>query len=136
MHIKSIFFTAVLGLGVVGAFPALAQRDVAIDMGEKAFVAFCGNCHGESGMGSGSLEGLLTVEVPDLTHLSANNHGEFPMLKVIHIIDGRSGTRVHEGPMPTFGETFDSGRYGPYGAEAVIRGHMLSMALYLESIQQ
>jgi len=86
--------------------------------------------------GAGSLSPLLSVEIADLTHLSANNDGVFPMLEVIQIIDGRSGMRGHEGPMPVYGEMFDTGIYGPYGSEAVVRGKMLSIALYLEAIQK
>ena len=143
MYIKSIFLAAVLGLGMIGAVPAIAQQVPAIaqqgngdDLGQKLFVGYCSVCHGEMGAGGGSLSALLTVEIANLTHLSSNNDGVFPLLEVIQIMDGRSGLRGHEGPMPIFGEMFDSGRYGPYGAEAVIRGQMLSIALYLESIQK
>ena len=136
MHIKSIFFSAVLSLGMVGAVPVSAQQDNGDDLGRLSYNAYCSVCHGEMGAGAGSLSGLLNVEVADLTHLSENNHGEFPMLKVIHIIDGRSGMRGHEGPMPMFGQMFDTGQYGPYGAEAIVRGQVLSIALYLESIQK
>lgn len=136
MHIKSKILTAVLGLGMIGATSVMAQNDKGGDLGQLSYNAYCSVCHGEMGAGAGSLSGLLNVEIADLTQLSENNHGEFPMLKVIHIIDGRSGMRGHEGPMPMFGEMFDTGQYGPYGAEAIVRGQVLSIALYLESIQK
>jgi len=136
MQIRYAIFAAVLSLGMVGAFPAVAQKDGASDLGEQLYFTYCATCHGQAADGSGPLGALLNVDVPKLTLMSANNHGEFPMLQVIHIIDGRTGMRAHEGPMPYFGEMFFSEDFGPYGAEAFIRGQTLSLALYLESIQQ
>jgi len=80
----------------------------------------------------------MTVAVPSLTGLSAANDGVFPMLKVIHTIDGRQGTRGHGYPMPVWGSRFEAELedMGPYGAEAVVRGRVLSIAYYLESIQE
>ena len=138
MHFRSTILAAVLGLGMVSAVPAVAQQDGvgANDLGEQLYQTYCSTCHGDSAGGAGPLSSLLTVDVPDLRKMSANNHGEFPMLQVIHVIDGRSGMRAHEGPMPYFGELFFSEDFGPYGSEAIIRGQTLSLALYLESIQQ
>ena len=136
MNIKSIFFATVLGLGMVGSSPVLAQQADTSDLGEKSYIAYCSDCHGLAGAGGGSLQPLLDIDIANLTQLSANNGGVFPMLDVIHTIDGRSGFRAHEGPMPTYGVMFDPGIYGPLGAENIIRGLMMSIALYLESIQQ
>ena len=137
MHFKSTILAAILGLGMVSVTPAVAQQNGAQagDLGEQLYITYCATCHGESAGGAGSLSGLLNVDVPDLRTLSANNNGEFPMLEVIHAIDGRAGVRGHENPMPLFGEMFFSEKFGPYGAEAFIRGQMLSIALYIESIQ-
>lgn len=73
----------------------------------------------------------------DLTGLAARNDGEFPMLQVIHIVDGRTGLRAHGGPMPVYGALFDAeAEAGPYGGPLYTRGKILSLAYYLESIQQ
>ena len=110
------------------------------EMGKSDFMDGCAGCHGESGMGQGPLAELLNIAVPDLTHLSARNDGKFPMLEVIHTIDGRTSLQAHGGPMPIWGSIFkthalgESGVYG--GAEAITRGRILSIAYYLESIQQ
>ena len=108
------------------------------EIGKRAFMENCASCHGESGMGQGPLAQLLTVEVPSLTGLSAANEGEFPMLEVIQTIDGRTGVRGHEGLMPIWGDAFKAAAAdaGPYGAEVAIRGQILSLAYYLESIQE
>jgi len=111
---------------------------LADDLGKAEYMNACASCHGASAAGDGPLAELMTVPVPSLTGLSAANDGKFPMLDVIHSIDGRQGTRGHGYPMPVWGERFakDIPSPGPYGGEAVIRGRVLSIAYYLESIQQ
>jgi len=127
-------------MGIIGAISALSMSGAAVadDLGKQLFMDNCASCHGESGMGQGPLAKLMTVEVPSLTDLSARNDGKFPMLNVIHSIDGRQGTRGHGYPMPVWGDRFsrDVKDSGLYGGEAIIRGRILSIAYYLESIQQ
>ena len=78
----------------------------------------------------------------DLTKLAANNpadKGVFPMLRILHIIDGRTGLRAHGGPMPTYGQIFMSqteDEMETMGAVLETRGRILSLAMYLESIQE
>jgi len=116
----------------------LAGAVQADEIGKAEYMNACASCHGESGAGDGPLAELMTVAVPSLTGLSAANDGVFPMLKVIHTIDGRQGTRGHGYPMPVWGSRFEAELedMGPYGAEAVVRGRVLSIAYYLESIQE
>ena len=64
------------------------------------------------------------------------NAGEFPMLRVIHIIDGRSGLRAHGGSMPTYGAVFMAetvNELEQMGAVLETRGRILSLAMYLGS---
>ena len=63
----------------------------------------------------------------------------FPILDVLHVIDGRSGTRGHGGTMPFWGQVFSDQigeSEGQYGSVLEVRGRILSLAKYLESIQQ
>ena len=140
MHIKSILLATALSFGIVGASPATAQMEEYSEniLGQQAYATFCATCHGALALGDGPLSEMITDKIPDITQMSADNDGVFPMLRVIHIIDGRTGLRGHGGPMPVYGQLFegDPNFYGPYGAEAVIRGRMLALALYIESIQQ
>ena len=94
--------------------------------------------HGTGGDGKGPLTDLLTQEVPDLTGLAMRNDNVFPMLDVIHIIDGRTGLRAHGGPMPVYGHVFHREIKGTvdYGAVLETRGKVLSLAYYLETIQK
>ncbi|HKL05576.1 MAG TPA: c-type cytochrome [Roseovarius sp.] len=129
--------TYLKGLGVTLGL-VLVTAAHADDAGKQEYMDACASCHGESGAGDGPLAELMTVPVPPLTGLSAANDGQFPMLAVIHTIDGRQGIRGHGYPMPVWGSRFkrDIEDAGPYGAEAIVRGRLLSLAYYLESIQE
>lgn len=134
-NIKGIT-VACLAFAVLGGGNAAGQS---ADVGHDIYTQYCATCHGEAADGRGPLTELMTVKVADLTQLAANNDGEFPMLKVIHIIDGRTGLRGHGGPMPTYGRIFTeemAGEVGNYGAVLATRGRVLSLAMYLESIQK
>lgn len=107
--------------------------------GENEYMQACASCHGTGGLGDGPLAELMTVPLPDLTQISANNDGQFPTLKVIQVIDGRTGIRGHGYPMPVWGDRFKAeaeGVMGEYGAELEVRGRILSIVYYLESIQK
>jgi hypothetical protein len=87
-----------LVLAVFSLTPALADET---DIGARLYQESCSGCHGASGKGGGELSQLLSIKTPALTGLAAANDGAFPMLEVIHIIDGRTGVRAHGGPIPT-----------------------------------
>lgn len=117
------------GLGVGAA--------AAEETGAALYGEWCAACHGASGMGDGDMAGVMTIPAPNLTILSQGNDGVFPMLAVIHSIDGRSGLRAHGGAMPIFGSVFSTAEAGnPYGSVLEARGRVLSLALYLESMQK
>lgn len=117
------------------AIPATAQD---IDVGQDSYQQYCATCHGPGGDGGGPMADMMTAKVPDLTTLSARNDGAFPMLDVIHIIDGRTGLRAHGGPMPVYGAIFKQqmASAAPYGDVLFARGQILSLAYYLETLQK
>lgn len=107
--------------------------------GQNEYIIACAICHGESGKGNGTFASLLSIEVPSLTRLAAENEGEFPFLKTFMVIDGRTALRGHGSPMPVWGDRFmtsASEYFGPYGADVVTRGRILSLVYHLESIQE
>lgn len=133
---RSLLLAGMAASALSVAGPALAQD---ADVGQDYYMQYCATCHGADGAGAGPLTELMTVPVPDLTQLTARNDGEFPMLDVIHIIDGRTGVRAHGGPMPVYGRIFTadtSGEMGQYGSVLETRGRVLSLAMYLESLQK
>jgi hypothetical protein len=127
--------TAILGLTLAAP---IAHADTTM-VGGKLFNQYCATCHGTDATGGGPLTQVMTQSVPDLTKLSERNDGAFPMLEVIHIIDGRTGLRGHGGPMPTYGDVFSADAQtdtiGDFSPILAARGRILSIALYLESLQ-
>jgi mono/diheme cytochrome c family protein len=124
--------------GLLAALAASAAGAQDEGAGAREYMAACASCHGETGKGAGPLAELMTVPVPDLTTLTAENDGTFPMLEVIQVIDGRTGIRGHGYPMPVWGDRFKARemRAGAYAAELATRGRILSIALHLESLQE
>jgi mono/diheme cytochrome c family protein len=128
-------FGAALGAALAIALAPSVQAE---EIGEAEYMEACASCHGESGKGDGPLAELMTVDVPSLTGLSAANDGAFPMLEVIQVIDGRTGVRGHGYPMPVWGSRYkaEAMEAGEYAAEIDVRGRVLSLALYIQSIQE
>lgn len=132
-------FGPVLVSLVFGSFSLGGAWAQDADVGKALYDDYCAACHGASGMGDGDMANVMTIPSPNLTLLAQQNDGQFPMLKVIHIIDGRTGVRAHGGPMPVFGRVFGGGDGGPgdpYGSVLETRGRVLSLAMYLESLQK
>ena len=129
-----------VGISMFALAGIAAAQDT--DVGEALYTQYCATCHGTDGGGEGPLTEIMLDKPSDLKLLAENNvqaPGEFPMLHVIHVIDGRTGIRAHGGPMPTYGDIFTAGAEASrmeYGAVLEARGRILSLALYLESIQQ
>ncbi|NHX28038.1 cytochrome c, partial [Escherichia coli] len=84
----------------LAALPALADE---MDPGQALFLDNCATCHGAGARGDGPMAEFMTLPVPDLTGLTERYGGQFPLLEVIHVIDGRQLLRGHGGPMPIFG---------------------------------
>jgi mono/diheme cytochrome c family protein len=127
-----------------GAFFSIVLGTVvwADEAGKVEYMNSCASCHGADGKGVGPVASALAFKIPKpLTGLAAANDGEFPMSRVIQIIDGRTGVRGHgtDSGMPVWGAVYKAplvGEIGPYGTEAAVRGRILSLALYLETIQE
>ena len=130
---KTLALSAAVIAGAAGA--AVAEGSL---IGAAVYHQYCATCHGAGGEGDGPLTEHMLTKVPDLTAMAAENDGVFPMLDVIHVIDGRTGLRGHGGPMPVYGSIFMSEKQDEIGLVASVletRGRILSLALYLESIQ-
>ena len=81
----------------------------------------------------------MTVVVPPLTGLAAANGGVFPMQEVVAIIDGRTDVRAHGSGMPVWGTVYQDPMAGAVSGQSpdlIARGRILSLAYYLESIQE
>jgi hypothetical protein len=100
----------------------------------------CQVCHGVAGTGNGPMASQLKTKPSDLTTLAKKNDGEFPLLKVFQIIDGRQDIAAHGArSMPVWGKRYQEEigeKYGPYGGEAAVRARVLELVYYIQSIQQ
>jgi hypothetical protein len=76
--------------------------------GVDNFHDYCSPCHGRDGTGHGPVAAALTVAPPDLTRLSAKNHGVFPRARVRDYITNGAGDITAHGTsaMPVWGPTF------------------------------
>ena len=121
----------------VAAPRAVAQGvevNAALTLGKERFERNCSICHGVDGKGGGSFAGILKVDPPDLTVLTKNNNGSFPFTEVYNAIDGRNAPLAHgrEG-MPIWGDRYKQVVEG--GSETLVRGRILELILYLDSLQ-
>lgn len=139
-----------LGIVVVATL-FLASKYVVADeqmIGAEEFRTSCASCHGTDGKGHGPLASILMTKPADLTVIAKNNAGhypntkagEYPFYKVFQIIDGRTQVSGHgDRTMPVWGSRYsmeEGLKYGPMGGEQVIRGRILELVYYIQSIQE
>jgi mono/diheme cytochrome c family protein len=123
--------------GLLLAKSAAQEQEVAAS-GKILFEDNCMVCHGNGGKGDGIMVtfSLLTVQPPDLTQLSSRNDGHFPFWKVYRIIDGREVVKGHgTQDMPLWGDEFRLEAGSSVDAQAQVRGKILQLVYYLQSLQ-
>ena len=134
----------------LAAILALVQASAAYAQdGQERFVASadefrnsCASCHGEDGRGAGFLTRIFRgVDPGDLTQLSKNNEGVFPLERVFEVIDGRKEVAAHgERKMPVWGDRYMAQtmtRQGPGPMnDFVVRNRVLELVYYIQSIQE
>jgi mono/diheme cytochrome c family protein len=124
-----------LGLTMLLSGPAVAQDAT---QGQDLYLSRCAACHGGDAAGDGPMAAVISIPVPDLTQLELRNGGMFPRVAVVQSIDGRVMLRGHGGPMPVFGPVLGGGAAvldGPDGSVIETVGDVVSIALYLETLQ-
>ncbi len=100
--------------------------------GPDLFRAYCASCHGKDGKGNGPAAATLKATVPDLTTITVNNDGNFPVARIKRIIMGEGMIASHGSrEMPVWGPIFHQVE------EDVDRGNVRveNLVSYLESIQ-
>ncbi len=139
--LRTMALAAILALIQAGA--AYAQE------GQERFAASaaefrnsCASCHGADGKGAGFLTRIFRgVDPGDLTQLSKNNEGVFPLDRVFEVIDGRKEVAAHgERKMPVWGDRYmaqSMTRHGPGPMnDFVVRNRVLELVYYIQSIQE
>ena len=128
-------------LGLATLLMGFTSSSVSADEpGKHEFMTYCASCHGTDAMGGGQVSEFMSVAVPDLTTIAQRNDGKFPFLEVVHMVDGRSGVMAHGSQMPVWGDRFTAvlpeTMQGDLSGIWKVRGRILSLVYYLESIQQ
>jgi len=128
----------------VTAGPTSAQALDPLEVGRQEFESNCATCHGIDARGGGPMRPFLARVPTDLTHLAQRHGGTFPRSAVADLIDGRGitepgshGTRE----MPVWGAVFREQSEGqtrgtPFPPEWSVRGRILALVAYLQSLQQ
>lgn len=114
------------------------------DVGKAEYNWSCASCHGIDGKGGGPVSGQLKVAPPDLTVLTKNNKGVFPVASVYAIIDGRQAIAAHgTREMSVWGAYIMAPLYPSdrivdrsYNPEAFVRTRILSIIDYLNRSQE
>jgi mono/diheme cytochrome c family protein len=118
---------------VVMSISLLAQKASA-QSGKEDYRNYCAACHGLDGKGKGTWNG---TKVPDLTQLSRENGGKFPVEEIHKVIDGRSQARWHQRQrkMPYWGEVF-SMENEPPASKAKIEARINAIVSYIQGFQE
>ena len=75
--------------------------------GQEIYRDHCAVCHGLDAKGEGPMAPAMMIKPRNLTELSKDNEGVFPLVRVIKRIDGREELVSHGSPMPVYGQFFE-----------------------------
>jgi mono/diheme cytochrome c family protein len=108
-----------------------------VSAGQQYFRRYCSACHGVEGRGDGPAAPALRPPPADLTRIAQRRGGRFPVAEIAAYIDGRTVVSAHGSrEMPIWGERFGEMAGGGSVGEEVVRGNLLVLIEYLQSIQQ
>lgn len=134
--------TGILAIGLAGLGFAQQPKpklevseayDTSLTRGVDLYLRYCAVCHGKDGKGGGPAAAALKATPTDLTQLSRNHSGKFPLGSVRQLLGGGSSTPAHgSAEMPIWGPIFRS--MNPN--EGVAKLRVDNLMRYLESIQQ
>ena len=140
---RTISFAALLALLPLSGSAGPTQAQPA-DSGKKEYLNSCASCHGATGKGDGPNAKDLRHRPLDLTKLAKANGGEFPLVRVFNVIDGRIEVVIH-GPreMPIWGDVFrrdltsrmPRGYMSPEMADAMGYIRILEVIEYIMTLQ-
>lgn len=134
MQINVRRFAVLLCMGIAGT--ANAQD---AEIGQALYQKHCATCHGMQANGQGPMVPALTVHPTNLTALSAENGGVFPLIRVVRRIDGREPLVSHGSAMPVYGEFFegdDTAMKTASGQPILVSRAIADLVAYLTSIQK
>lgn len=140
MFNKREIFTLLVTILIPTSYTFAEKLPNRFDFGKEEFQARCASCHGKNGKGTGPLSMFLKNSPPDLTNLSKNNDGIFPIEKIYQSISGEDSSYHGSKEMPIWGDIFfyeANCIYGdmPISTEGYVRGRILSLIEYINRLQ-
>ena len=132
------YWALLVALPLVASAQSVPARK--LDFGQQEFQSRCASCHGRDGKGNGPIADLLRKSPPDLTQLSKQNGGIFPISRVYDSIVGDSVQAHGSRDMPVWGQLYRL-RAGEhyvdtyYDPEAYVRVRVLALVEYLSRLQ-
>jgi mono/diheme cytochrome c family protein len=128
---------ALLGMAWAAEQPPLRIPGETVSAGQQYFVRYCSTCHGVTGRGDGPAAPALRTPPADLTRIAQRHGRRFPAAEIAAYIDGRTVVPAHGSrAMPIWGERFGEMAGGGSVGEEVVRGNLLVLIEYLQSLQQ
>ena len=101
--------------------------------GPALYKAYCAACHGSGGKGDGPMAQSLKIRPTDLTRISKQSGGTFPLAKIERIISGEQAVPAGHGTreMPLWGPIFSQIAWD----QDLGRVRVDNLARYLRDIQ-
>ena len=138
--------TAVLGATLLAApvlgYAQAVNLDNYVDTGKYEYLSNCAICHGDQGKGDGTFNVLLKKKAADLTVLSKNNRGVFPVNRTYEVISGATDVEGH-GPrnMPIWGDYYKlqaaselSPSHKETDVRSFVRARILALVEYISTL--
>lgn len=126
---------AVLGAKSIG----VAQDTDILEAGKREFQRSCATCHGVDAKGGGPTANMLNVKPADLTQLGKQHGDVFLFWRIYEKINGKDEAPIRghsTREMPVWGERFRIDATASDERQMSVRGRILSLVHYLESIQE
>lgn len=130
---------SVLSLVVAAGLSAGAAGAQDAEVGKEIYERYCATCHDLNATGNGPMAPVLVLQPTNLTALTQNNDGVFPMQRVVMRIDGRDPLVSHGSPMPVYGDFFEGETISlktESGQPILTSPAVVDLVAYLQSLQK
>lgn len=137
-----MYFALAAGCAAGMAYAQLSSGTVMVPMnrtpadgGKQMYINYCASCHGLDGKGAGPVALSLQKQPADLSALSRNNGGKFPIQHVVAVLQFGSQAAAHgTAEMPVWGPVL--GRLDGNDPQSTMKSLRISnLARYIGTLQ-
>jgi mono/diheme cytochrome c family protein len=139
---KEAFVPILLGACLIFGGTKFVWSQPAVDVGKAQYITSCAPCHGIAGKADGPVAESLSTPPTDLTALSKENNGVFPISRVFYSIHGAMQTSAHGSrEMPVWGNVFSRELEYPGGTlsdvevKSITDRRILALIEYISTMQ-